>query len=91
MCKREQPKLAYKEAGGKVNAKKKKGKAAACNDCKAAGGDCVKLLSPAGFVLAGIPDGHNQDGLNGISPGVNFVWIVTRRPTSPQKQTKTKT
>jgi len=27
MCKREQPKLAYKEAGGKVNAKKKKGKA----------------------------------------------------------------
>ena len=66
MCKREQPKLAYKEAGGKVNAKKKKGKAAACNDCKAAGGDCVKLLSPAGFVLAGIPDGHNQAYLNGV-------------------------
>ena len=66
MCKREQPKLAYKEAGGKVNAKKKKGKAAACNDCKAAGGDCVKLLSPAGFILAAIPDGHVQAYFNGV-------------------------
>jgi hypothetical protein len=66
MCKREQPKKAYKEAGGKVNAKKKKkGKATACNDCKAAGGDCVKLLSAAGFVLAGIPENHeaNYNGL----------------------------
>lgn len=51
ICKREQPKAEYKEVGGKVNAKKKKkGKAAACNDCKAAGGDCVKLLSAAAFV-----------------------------------------
>jgi hypothetical protein len=52
LCKREQPKRAYQEAGGKVNAKKKKGKAAACNDCKAAGGDCVKL-SAAGLFWRG--------------------------------------
>jgi len=65
LCTREQPKWAYKEAGGKGSAKKKKGKAAACNDCKAAGGDCVKL-SAAGFILAGIPGDHTQDILNGI-------------------------
>ena len=65
MCKREQPKLAYKEAGGKVNAKKKKGKAAACNTCKAAGGDCVKLNSAAGFILSGIPDDHEKAYYNG--------------------------
>ena len=45
--------------------KKKKGKAAACNDCKAAGGDCVKL-SAAGFILAGIPGDHIQAYVNGI-------------------------
>ena len=66
LCKRDQPKWAYKEAGGKVNAKKKKGKAAACNDCKAARGNCVKLLSPAGFILAGIPEHYFQAYVNGI-------------------------
>jgi hypothetical protein len=47
-----------------VNAKKKKGKAAACNDCKAAGGDCVRL-SAAGFILSGIPDDHEKTYYNG--------------------------
>ena len=69
LCKRQQPKREYTNG----NAKKKKGKAAACNDCKAAGGDCVKLLSPAGFALAGIPGGHNQCTINGIYSKTNQI------------------
>jgi hypothetical protein len=61
LCKREQPKAAYNAK----NNKKKKGKAAACNDCKAAGGDCVKL-SAAGFALAGVPDDHAKAYYNGV-------------------------
>jgi hypothetical protein len=69
MCKREgltKKGFVNKEGQGKGRAKKKKGRAAApCNECKAAGGNCVKL-SPAGFVLEGISADHAKAFINGI-------------------------
>jgi hypothetical protein len=84
LCKREQPKAAYTDSGGKVNAKKKKGKAAACNDCKAAGGDCVKL-SAAGFMLAGIPDDHLQACYNGVYSKTEQIANIRHVYSGPNK------